>query len=82
MGADVITAISSSTSKHEAAIKFGATDFLSLDDEDAVKQAQFKFDVILNTVCADLDWSKVMSLLAAEGTLVQVGTLKSIKILL
>ena len=72
MGARV-TAISTSADKRADALAFGASAFLLLSDAAALADAAFAFDLVVNTVCARLDWPALLALLAPEGTLVQLG---------
>lgn len=68
-----VTAISTSPSKEAEAKSFGATEFLSLNEN--LRENQF--DLILSTVSADLDWNQILSLLKPKGTLHFVGRPKS-----
>ena len=72
MGADV-TVLSHSPHKKDDALAMGAHHFVATND-DAVFAAHAKtFDVILNTVSAELDINKYVSLLKLDGTLVVIG---------
>ena len=59
--------------KQEDGIALGATDYRATSDDETFTDLRGKFDLILNTVSADLPIKKYLSLLAPEGTLVNVG---------
>lgn len=66
-----VTAISSSPNKEAEAKKFGADHFLPLSE---IKLGMPpRFDFILATVHADLEWAPILSLLKPEGKLCFVG---------
>ncbi|CAN1506786.1 AdhP Zn-dependent alcohol dehydrogenases [Candidatus Nanopelagicaceae bacterium] len=72
MGAEV-TVLSHSPNKKDDALAMGAHHFVATND-DSVFAAHVKtFDVILNTVSAELDINKYVSLLKLDGTLVVIG---------
>ncbi len=72
MGAEV-TVLSQSLAKQEDGLRFGATEFHATSDRQTFKDLRGKFDLILNTVSADLDVNKFVSLLDVEGTMVEIG---------
>jgi len=72
MGTEV-TVISTSDRKKDDAFKFGAKHFLKSSDPEALKQYANRFDLIINTVAADLDVTPYLNLLKVDGTLVQVA---------
>jgi alcohol dehydrogenase (NADP+) len=72
MGADV-TLISHSAHKEEDARKLGAQHFLLSTDKAQMKAAANSLDVIINTVSANIDLDRYLSLLTLDGTLVMVG---------
>lgn len=72
MGAEVTT-ISRSDAKAEDARRLGAAEHLATSEEGALKAARGSFDVIINTVSADLDMRQYMGLLRPLGALVNVG---------
>ena len=72
MGADV-TLISHSAHKEEDARKLGAQHFLLSTDKGQMKAAANSLDVIINTVSANIDLDRYLSLLTLDGTLVMVG---------
>jgi uncharacterized zinc-type alcohol dehydrogenase-like protein len=69
-----VTAISSMADKKEEAIGFGASDFITLDElKKDLKKTASRFDFILSTTHADLDWNLICSLLKPTGTLCFLG---------
>lgn len=71
-GADV-TVISTSPSKEADAKRLGAHHFLLSTDQDAMKKHNSHFDVILDTVSANHDYTNFLDLLDLEGKLLIVG---------
>ena len=72
MGADV-TVLSHSPHKKDDALAMGAHHFVATDDESVFTTHAKSFDVILNTVSAEIDIDKYISLLKLNGTLVVIG---------
>lgn len=72
MGADV-TMISHSPAKEVDARRLGAHHFLLSSDAAAMKEAKYSFDVIANTVSADIDIRPYLELLGLDGTMALVG---------
>ena len=72
MGAEV-TLFSHSPSKEADALAMGADHFVSTVDLDVLKPLYKSFDLILNTVSAELDINKYLELLSLDGTLVIIG---------
>ena len=72
LGAQV-TVLSHSPSKEADARKMGATNFVATNQKDWHIPLQKKFDLILNTVSADLDLDPYLQLLDTDGTLVVIG---------
>lgn len=72
MGADV-TLISHSAHKEDDARKLGAQHFLLSTDKGQMKAAANSLNVIINTVSANIDLDRYLSLLTLDGTLVMVG---------
>jgi len=72
MGAEV-TALSQTLSKKEEALGFGADHYYATKDPDTFTKLAGQFDLILNTVSANLDVDAYLSLLRVDGTLVNVG---------
>lgn len=72
MGAEV-TVLSHSPSKRADAIAMGAHHFISTEDSRALKALAKSFDLILNTVSAELEIGDYLNLLKLDGTLVVIG---------
>ena len=72
MGAEV-TVFSHSPDKEADAKAMGADHFVVTRDPSALTALYKKFDLILNTVSADLDINLYLDLLALDGTLVVIG---------
>lgn len=72
MGADV-TVLSHSLSKQEDGTRFGADHYYATEDRQIFKTLRGQFDLILNTVSADLPIDDYMRLLNLDGTLVILG---------
>lgn len=72
MGADV-TVLSQSLKKMEDGLRMGASHYYATSDPDTFTKLAGSFDIILNTVSADLQLGKYMQLLDMDGTLVEVG---------
>jgi uncharacterized zinc-type alcohol dehydrogenase-like protein len=72
MGAEV-TVLSHSPSKEKDALAMGAHHFVSTKDEKIFAEHEKEFDVILNTVSAELDINLYLNLLKLDGTLVVIG---------
>jgi uncharacterized zinc-type alcohol dehydrogenase-like protein len=72
MGAEV-TVLSHSPGKKADAIAMGAHHFVSTKDIENLKPLAKSFDLILNTVSAELDINDYLNLLKLDGTLVVIG---------
>jgi alcohol dehydrogenase (NADP+) len=72
MGAEV-TVLSQSLSKREDGLRFGAEHYYATSDPATFKELQSSFDMILNTVSANLNVDAYLRLLRVDGTLVNVG---------
>jgi uncharacterized zinc-type alcohol dehydrogenase-like protein len=72
MGADV-TVLSHSASKEADARAMGADNFVLTKSDEWNNSLAKKFDLILNTVSADLDLEPYLNTLATDGTLVIIG---------
>ncbi|MFE2410024.1 MULTISPECIES: NAD(P)-dependent alcohol dehydrogenase [unclassified Kitasatospora] len=72
LGADV-TVLSQSLRKREDGMKLGADDYRATSDPATFTELAGRFDLIVNTVSADLDLSAYLGLLRVDGTMVQVG---------
>ena len=71
-GAEV-TVISTSPSKEADAKKLGATHFLVSTDKDAMSKYNSYFDVILDAISANHDYTSYLNLLGIDGKLMVVG---------
>ncbi|MDR9855204.1 NAD(P)-dependent alcohol dehydrogenase [Paenibacillus sp. VCA1] len=72
LGAEV-TVLSRSIDKKSEALSFGADHYFATSDTETFKALAGRFDLILNTVSANLDVDAYLSLLRVDGTLVNVG---------
>jgi uncharacterized zinc-type alcohol dehydrogenase-like protein len=72
MGAEV-TVLSHSPAKKEDALAMGAHHFVSTRDASALIPLVKSFDLILNTVSAELEIGDYLNLLRLDGTLVVIG---------
>ncbi|WP_028401178.1 NAD(P)-dependent alcohol dehydrogenase [Ectobacillus panaciterrae] len=72
MGAEV-TVLSRSLNKKSEALSFGADHYFATNDPATFTTLAGRFDLILNTVSANLDVDAYLSLLRVDGTLVNVG---------
>lgn len=72
MGAEV-TVLSQSLRKREDGLKLGADHYRATSDPATFGELAGSFDLIVNTVSADLDLSAYLGLLRTGGTMVQVG---------
>ena len=72
MGAEV-TVLSQSLKKKEDGLRLGADHYYATSDPETFKKLAGTFDLIVNTVSAKLDLDAYLSLLAVDGTLVNVG---------
>lgn len=68
-----VTAFTSSASKADEAKRMGAHDVIDTHSAEALKAAANRFDFIISTVTASLDWSAYLSALAPKGRLHVVG---------
>ena len=72
MGAET-TVFSHSPSKESDAKKMGAHHFVSTKDLQNLKNLERKYDLLLNTVSADIDLEPYLQMLKLDGTLVVIG---------
>lgn len=68
-----VTAISSSPTKKEEALRFGADEFIQAEDELAWRQARFSFDLLLYTSHGRADWTSLVNSVKTKGRLVVIG---------
>lgn len=72
LGADV-TVLSQSKKKMEDSKRLGADHFYPTSDPATFEKLRGKFDLIINTVSAEIDWNAYLSLLKLDGSMVVVG---------
>ncbi|HEX6821084.1 MAG TPA: NAD(P)-dependent alcohol dehydrogenase [Candidatus Sulfotelmatobacter sp.] len=72
MGADV-TVLSQSLKKQTDGKRLGADHFYATSDPETFTKLAGSFDLLLNTVSAQIDWSQYLDLLKLNGTMVVVG---------
>ena len=72
LGAEV-TVLSHSLKKQEDGKKLGANYFYATSDPKTFEKLKGYFDLIINTVSAELDWNQYLELLALDGAMVVVG---------
>jgi len=72
MGAEV-TVLSRSLSKKEDGLKLGADHYYATEDPETFQNLKESFDLIINTVSAKIELDAFLSLLAVDGTMVNVG---------
>ena len=57
----------------EDGLRLGADEYYATSDPDTFKKLAGSFDLILNTVSANLDLGAYLGLLDVDGTLVELG---------
>jgi alcohol dehydrogenase (NADP+) len=72
LGAEV-TVLSHSLKKQEDGKKLGADYFYATSDDTTFQKLKGYFDLIINTVSAEIDWNKYLELLKLDGSMVVVG---------
>ncbi|HJV47622.1 MAG TPA: NAD(P)-dependent alcohol dehydrogenase [Bacillota bacterium] len=72
MGAEV-TVLSQTLKKKEDGLRLGADHYYATSDSETFKKLAGSFDLIVNTVSAKININAYLSLLALDGTLVNVG---------
>ena len=72
MGAEV-TVLSQSLKKQADGKRLGADHFYATSDPETFTQLAKSFDLVINTVSAQLDWTEYLNLLKVDGTMVVVG---------
>ncbi|MER6985168.1 NAD(P)-dependent alcohol dehydrogenase, partial [Streptomyces carpinensis] len=72
MGAEV-TVLSQSLKKQEDGLRLGADHYFATSDADTFSALAGRFDIIINTVSADLDINAYLGLLTVDGVMVNVG---------
>jgi uncharacterized zinc-type alcohol dehydrogenase-like protein len=72
LGAEV-SVLSQSLKKMEDGLRLGASNYYATADPETFKKLRNNFDLILNTVSANLDLGQYLNLLDVDGTLVELG---------
>ena len=72
MGAEV-TVLSRSLKKMEDGLRLGATSYFATSDRDTFKKLRNSFDIILNTVSANLDLGRYLQMVDLDGVFVELG---------
>ncbi|WP_374611372.1 NAD(P)-dependent alcohol dehydrogenase [Gordonia sp. (in: high G+C Gram-positive bacteria)] len=72
LGAEV-TVLSQSLKKMEDGLRLGADHYHATSDPQTFRELRSTFDLILNTVSANLPIGKYLGMLALDGTLVELG---------
>jgi uncharacterized zinc-type alcohol dehydrogenase-like protein len=72
MGAEV-TVLSQSLSKQDDGKRLGADHYYATSDAATFETLKSHFDLIINTVSAEIDWNAYLALLKTDGTMVVVG---------
>ncbi|MEV1249311.1 NAD(P)-dependent alcohol dehydrogenase [Nonomuraea sp. NPDC050022] len=72
LGAEV-TVLSQSLKKREDGLRLGADHYYATSDPETVEQLAGSFDLIVNTISAKIELDAYLSLLAVDGTMVNVG---------
>ncbi|MEP7027909.1 MAG: NAD(P)-dependent alcohol dehydrogenase [Candidatus Eisenbacteria bacterium] len=72
MGAET-SVLSHSARKRDDALRLGADRFYDTSHPDTLVSLERTFDLILNTVSADVDWNPYLATLRRDGTMVLVG---------
>ena len=72
LGAEV-TVLSQSLSKQEDGLRMGAAHYYATSDEATFTECERRFDLVLNTVSANLELDKYLGLVARGGTFIEVG---------
>ena len=72
MGAEV-TVLSQSLKKMEDGLRLGAKNYYATSDRDTFKNLRNSFDVILNTVSANLDLGRYLEMVDLDGVFVELG---------
>src|SRR5271168_1196039 len=72
LGAEV-TVLSQSLKKMEDGLRLGASHYYATADRDTFKKLRSSFDLILNTVSANLNLGDYLNLLDVDGSLVELG---------
>jgi uncharacterized zinc-type alcohol dehydrogenase-like protein len=72
LGAEV-TVLSQTLRKQDDGKRLGADHFYATSDPETFTKLARSFDLVLNTVSAQMDWNQYLSLLKVDGSMVVVG---------
>jgi alcohol dehydrogenase (NADP+) len=72
LGAEV-TVLSQSNRKAQDAKRLGADQFYATSDPETLAKLERHFDLIVNTVSADINWNDYLKLLKVDGAMIVVG---------
>jgi alcohol dehydrogenase (NADP+) len=72
LGAET-TVLSQTLKKQEDGKRLGADYFYATSDPQTFKKLRGYFDLVVNTVSAEMDWNQLLGLLKTDGSLVVVG---------
>jgi uncharacterized zinc-type alcohol dehydrogenase-like protein len=72
MGAEV-TVLSQSLKKMEDGLRLGATNYYATSERDTFKNLRNSFDIILNTVSANLELGRYLEMVDRDGVFVELG---------
>ena len=72
MGAEV-TVLSQSLKKMEDGLRLGAKNYYATSDRDTFKNLRNSFDLVLNTVSANLDLGRYLQMVDLDGVFVELG---------
>src|SRR5277367_441679 len=72
LGAET-TVLSQSLKKQADGKRLGADQFYATSDPETFVKLKGYFDLVINTVSADMDWNQYLSLLRMDGSMVVVG---------
>ncbi len=72
LGAEV-TVLSHSLKKQEDGKRMGAQHFYATSEPETFKKLESTFDLVINTVSAEIDWNEYLGLLKLDGVMVVVG---------
>ncbi|MCX6551162.1 MAG: NAD(P)-dependent alcohol dehydrogenase, partial [Acidobacteria bacterium] len=68
-----VTVLSQSLRKEADARRMGADEVQATSDPETFKRLASRFDLMINTVSAGIDWNQYLGLLKLDGSMVQVG---------
>jgi uncharacterized zinc-type alcohol dehydrogenase-like protein len=68
-----VTVLSQSNRKAQDAKRLGADHFYATSDPETFTKLERHFDLIVNTVSADINWNDYLKLLKVDGAMIVVG---------